>query len=122
MPELTAEMRSFFLHREVSLSLVDMAHLYARGERPTFVELVNWVALRRGMPDELLERTALILAHLEHCTPGDDGVQADDVEAWFAAAEPIAVVFTLGAAAARAAHFAADQAQAHANNLKGANP
>lgn len=123
MPESVAsteEMRFFYLHREVSISLTEMAFLYARGERPTFVELVDWVARRRGLPEELTERTALLLAHLQHSACDDDGIQPGDVEAWFDTAEPIAVVFALGSAAARAGNFSADQAQAHATNLEAA--
>lgn len=114
----TVEMRFFYLHREVSLSLTEMAFLFARGERPTLRELVDWVAVRRGLPEERDERTALILTHLRHSAYGEDGRQPDDVEAWFAAADPIAVVFALGAAAARAGNFSADQAQEHAINLE----
>lgn len=114
------EMRYFYLHREVALSLTDAAYLYTRGERPTFDQIVDWVADRRGLPEERDERAALILAHLQYSAFDESGVQPRDVRAWFATAEPIAVVFALGAAAARAAHFSGDQAQNHAINLESA--
>lgn len=120
MSALSTEMRFFYLHREVSLSLTDAAFLYARGERPTFGQLVEWVALRRGQDDELDERTAVILAHLKASAYGADGIQPDDIEAWYATSEPVAVVFGIATAAARAGNFSADQAQAHAINLENA--
>lgn len=119
MSALTTEMRFFYLHREVSISLTEMAFLYARGERPTFDELIDWTAERRGLAEEKDERTALILAHLQHAAYGDDGVQPEDLTDWFVTAKPIDVVCALGAAAARAGNFSADQAQAHAANLDG---
>lgn len=106
------EMRYFFLHREVSLSLIEMAFLYARGERPTFAEMVDWVARRRGTEEELNERTALVLAHLTN-SASEHGIYDE-----FADADPVAVVFALGAAATRAANFSADQAQQHAINVE----
>lgn len=119
MNELTTEMRFFYLHREVSISLVEAAYLYSKGERPTLPQLIDWTVKRRGLDDESDERAALIVAHLRHAAYGKNGLQTDDLEAWFAAAEPIAVVFALGAAAARAGNFSGDQAQAHALNVGG---
>lgn len=119
MTQPSTEMRFFYLHREVSLSLTEMAFLYARGERPPFDEMIAWMSRRRGLDEEAAERIVLILTHLQHAAyDADNGVQPDDIGAWFAAAEPIAVVFALGAAAARAGNFSADQAQAHAINME----
>jgi len=120
MSDETPEMRAFYLHREVALSLVDMAYLYSRGERPSFGDLASYVIRRRGQEAEQLERMVLLLNHLKCAAYGKDGIQPDDVEDWFAAADPIEVVFALGAAATRAANVSADNAQQHAINLENA--
>lgn len=119
MSDLSVEMRFFFLHREVSLSLSEMAYLYSQGLRPDFDQLVDWVGRRRGRDDELPERTTLILAHLQEAVHGANrGEPEGGVAAWFATAEPIVAVYVLGSAATRAGNCSADQAQQYAITLE----